>query len=95
MENNNKLWNLNRIINVREGVGREDDRWPTQWVENTEKPIMLRSGPSYLVDWFGRRLKKEDLPKILDDYYDERGWDIETGIPTKHKIQELGLEEFK
>jgi aldehyde:ferredoxin oxidoreductase len=89
-----RVWNFNKIINVREGFNREDDRWPTQYLDNTEIPIKLRSGPSYLIDWFGKRLKREDLPKILDDYYEERGWDIETGIPSKAKIQELGLEEF-
>jgi aldehyde:ferredoxin oxidoreductase len=30
---------------------------------------------------------------MLDDYYDERGWDIETGIPTREKLEELGLED--
>jgi aldehyde:ferredoxin oxidoreductase len=89
-----RVWNLNRLINVREGFGREDDRWPAQWVQNTETPIPLRSGPSYLVDWFGRRVTKEDLYQILDDYYNERGWDVETGIPTKEKVLELGLEDF-
>jgi aldehyde:ferredoxin oxidoreductase len=28
----------------------------------------------------------------LDDYYDERGWDKESGIPTPEKLKELGLE---
>ena len=30
---------------------------------------------------------------MLDAYYEERGWDIKTGIPTKDKLTELGLEE--
>jgi aldehyde:ferredoxin oxidoreductase len=29
----------------------------------------------------------------LDDYYDERGWDIKTGIPTEETLLELGLED--
>lgn len=89
-----RVWNLNRLINAREGFHRQDDRWPTQYLDNTEIPVKLRSGPSYLVDWFGRRMKREDLPKILDDYYDERGWEL-NGIPSKRKVEELGLEAFQ
>ena len=29
---------------------------------------------------------------LLDNYYDEKGWDIKTGIPTREKLSELGLE---
>jgi aldehyde:ferredoxin oxidoreductase len=30
---------------------------------------------------------------MKDDYYKLRGWDIETGIPTREKLVELGLED--
>ena len=30
---------------------------------------------------------------LLDDYYDERGWDVEKGVPTKEKLIELGLRD--
>jgi aldehyde:ferredoxin oxidoreductase len=88
------IWNLDRMINAREGFGREDDQFPEAWVKNTEMPVKLRQGDSYLSDWFGRRLNKKDLKQILSDYYDERGWDIETGIPTKKTLMKLELEEY-
>jgi aldehyde:ferredoxin oxidoreductase len=28
---------------------------------------------------------------MLDEYYEERGWDIKTGIPTREKLEELDL----
>ena len=28
---------------------------------------------------------------MLDEYYEVRGWDKRTGIPTKKKLGELGL----
>ena len=31
--------------------------------------------------------------KLLDDYYDERGWDIETGIPTEETLMESDLQD--
>ena len=30
---------------------------------------------------------------MLDDYYDERGWDIKRGIPTKGKLVQMGLPD--
>jgi aldehyde:ferredoxin oxidoreductase len=36
---------------------------------------------------------KDDWEKLLDDYQDERGWDIETGIPTEKTLIECGLED--
>ncbi len=29
---------------------------------------------------------------MKDEYYELRGWDKSTGIPTKEKLAELGLE---
>ena len=28
---------------------------------------------------------------MLDDYYTLRGWDRKTGLPTRQKLEELGL----
>jgi aldehyde:ferredoxin oxidoreductase len=32
------------------------------------------------------------LDKMLDDYYDLRGWDKKTGLPTEKKLNDLGLK---
>jgi aldehyde:ferredoxin oxidoreductase len=39
----------------------------------------------------GQFVSKEDLKKMLDEYYTERGWDLQTGTPTRKKLTELGL----
>ena len=39
----------------------------------------------------GQLISKEDLKKMLDEYYTERGWDPQTGVPTRAKLEELGL----
>jgi aldehyde:ferredoxin oxidoreductase len=36
-------------------------------------------------------LTRDDVDRILDDYYDERGWDPISGTPTPEKLSELGL----
>ena len=30
---------------------------------------------------------------MKEEYYQLRGWDKETGVPTKEKLTELGLED--
>jgi len=89
-----RIWNMEKLLNVREGFNREDDRVPALYLKNMETPLKTRGGDRYLTDWFGNRLDKKDLEKMLDDYYEERGWDIEKGVPTRSKLTQLGLGEF-
>ena len=37
---------------------------------------------------------KEKWGKLLDEYYQDRGWDVKTGFPTKKKLTLLNLKEF-
>ena len=46
-----------------------------------------------LCDYFGTPLSREDCERLLDDYYDERGWDIERGIPTEESLVEYDLTD--
>lgn len=89
-----KVWTLEKLLNIREGFTRQDEEVPALWLKNTETPVKIRSGDKYLVDWFGKRVYPTDIKRMLDDYYDERGWDKETGIPTREKLAELGLERY-
>jgi aldehyde:ferredoxin oxidoreductase len=77
-----RLNNLARAFNVREGFTRADDRLPERLM--TEP---LKDGASK-----GHYISKRDLEQMLNEYYAERGWDIETGMPTRGKLVELGLE---
>ncbi len=80
--------NLLKLINVKEGFGREDDRIPRIWL----KPKATPDGEKVLSDYYHRReLSEDDLKLELDEYYDERGWDIESSHPTAEKLAELGL----
>jgi len=74
--------NLARAFNVREGFGRKDDTLPERLM--TEP---LQKGASK-----GRVFSKDDLNLMLDEYYTIRGWELASGIPTKEKLIELGLE---
>ena len=89
-----RIWNIERLLNAREGFTRQDDEIPALWLQNTVTPIKMRGADQYLMDWFGNRLSKESIEAMLDDYYKERGWNLTTGIPSKEKLVELGLESY-
>jgi len=75
-----KVYNLERCFNIREGFTRKDDTLPKRFF--TEP---LRGGVRD-----GEVIRKPDA--ILDQYYDVRGWD-RNGIPTRETLVRLGLEE--
>jgi len=76
-----RINNLAKAFNVREGFTRAEDTFPERLM--TEP---LQSGASK-----GQLISKEDLKTMLDEYYTVRGWNLETGIPTREKLIELGL----
>ncbi len=76
-----RIWNIERLFNVREGKRKADDYPPDRLLE---EPIS--SGPA-----LGERLTREKFEQMLAAYYLLRGWDSETGIPEKVKLRELGL----
>lgn len=87
-------WNLLKILNIREGFSRKDDRPPEAWFE----PITIRDEQkeSPLMDYYRTTgLSRQDIEKLLDDYYDECGWNRETTVPTPEKLRELDLEDIK
>jgi aldehyde:ferredoxin oxidoreductase len=73
--------NLAKSFNVREGFTRADDTLPERLM--TEP---LKAGASK-----GQVISREDLDKMLDEYYSLRGWDVKTGTPTRAKLTDLGL----
>jgi aldehyde:ferredoxin oxidoreductase len=76
-----RIYNLERLINVNRGMSRKDDTLPYR-VMNEPIP----EGPAK-----GRYCSKEDLDALLDTFYSLRGWD-RNGIPAKEKLAELGLK---
>ncbi len=74
--------NLERLFIAREGVTRKDDSLPTRFVKD---PMGDGSGPS--------TRSVLELEAMLDEYYRARGWDVETGLPEREKLEELGLSD--
>ena len=78
-----RIHNVEKAINVRVGMSRKDDYPPDRFFK---EPV--KSGPCK-----GEILHRDKFEKMLDEYYELRGWDKETGLPTRSKLQEVGLKE--
>jgi aldehyde:ferredoxin oxidoreductase len=81
-------WDLLKALNARLGFSRKDDVFPDRWFDPLETSDR---GTLMLTDYFGTPLSRDDCERLLDDYYDERGWDIKTGIPTEKTLMEDDL----
>jgi len=81
MKAGERINNVARAFNVREGFGRAEDTLPERVM--TEP---LKAGPSK-----GHCISREDLDVMLDEYYSARGWDLKSGKPTRAKLAELNL----
>lgn len=73
-----RIWNMERLFNLKEGFTAADDSLPSRM---TSDP--LPEGP--------HKGKVSRVPEMLPKYYQLRGWTSE-GVPTDQKIQELGLQ---
>jgi len=78
-----RINDLGRIYNIREGLTRADDNVPPRIMNDP-----IPSGVSK-----GSRVTKEDLDILLDGYYEARGWTQE-GVPKAEKLKDLGLSEY-
>ena len=72
-----RIWNLERVFNIKAGVGPEQDTLPKRLLEEP-----MPDGPNK-----GHVVR---LSEMLPKYYKIRGWD-EKGYPTDEKLKELGI----
>jgi aldehyde:ferredoxin oxidoreductase len=73
-----RIVNLERLFNQREGLTKEDDRLPDRLLREP-----LPDGPA--------KGQVVDLEPMVDRYYQLRGWHMDTGIPKAEKLKSLGL----
>ncbi len=79
MKAGERAWNLKRAINNRMGLTAANDRLPKVLLE----PFPDGNSAGFV----------PDLQGMLRAYYEARGWDKETGKPSREKLVELGLED--
>lgn len=72
--------NLSRIFNLRCGIGAKEDRIPRRLFQGLQGGTLK-----------GHSIPREEFKKAIHCYYSMMGWDRETGIPTREKLLELGI----
>ncbi|MGD9821679.1 MAG: aldehyde ferredoxin oxidoreductase family protein [Aminobacteriaceae bacterium] len=82
LETAERVTNLQRLFNCREGFGREQDRLPDR----------ARSLPAFGKYAGSPESAVRNYDLMLDEYYDARGWDRKTGAPLEETLLRLGIE---
>lgn len=75
-----RIYNIEKAFNVREGLTRKDDTLPEKFLK---EPMPRGKGKGTVFE----------QDEMLDEYYAHKGWDIPSGLQTKRKLQELGLDD--
>jgi aldehyde:ferredoxin oxidoreductase len=75
--------NVERAFEVREGLTRQDDTIP-------EREFNKEAGGKFK----GIYIDREEFERAKDEYYTLRGWDVETGAPTRETLTALGLNDI-
>jgi len=75
-----RIWNLIRLYNIREGITKKDDSLPERIHSDPLPDGVAR----------GKKLPKKNFDIMLREYYEARGWD-ENGVPKKETLERLGL----
>ncbi len=74
-----RVINLERMFNYREGFDIKDDKLP---VRLTTEPAPDGLGKGHVAD----------TKVMLEEFYESMNWDLKTGIPNEEKLKELGLK---
>jgi aldehyde:ferredoxin oxidoreductase len=75
-----RIWNIIRLFNVREGRSAEHDTLPKRFFDEAAP----EGDPK------GKKIDIKLFDKAKLEYYSLRGWDS-NGIPSKNKLSQLGL----
>jgi aldehyde:ferredoxin oxidoreductase len=78
-----RIFNLNRLVNIQNGRSRNQDTLPQRFFQEKHLAGIFK----------GRFLTEEIFSQWLDKYYQKRGWNNQ-GIPTDSKLNELRLQRL-
>ncbi|MEI9476389.1 MAG: aldehyde ferredoxin oxidoreductase C-terminal domain-containing protein, partial [Deltaproteobacteria bacterium] len=74
---------LERAFNCRQGLRRQHDTLPDQ--------SFADSSPNG--NFEGTAIDRGTFEETKDRYYELRGWDLTTGVPTRATLESLGLKD--
>jgi aldehyde:ferredoxin oxidoreductase len=70
-----------RALNAREGIARDQDTLP--------KKLYRKGLEGGRTD--GLKLDEHEVQSGIEMYYDQAGWEIDSGVPSRATLEELGL----
>ncbi len=76
-----RVWNLGRLFNVREGVEKDD----------IPKVLYAEAGAFADGPSAGKAVGEDTFAAMMAEYYKQRGWDTD-GVPSEAKLAELGID---
>jgi aldehyde:ferredoxin oxidoreductase len=76
-----RVWTLLRMANLREAWEKRDEGLPERWFEAPGFKNYVSEEP----------LSSEEAEHMIENYYEEWGWDRKTGAPTARRLADLGL----
>jgi aldehyde:ferredoxin oxidoreductase len=79
-----KIWNLEKLFNLKSGLGRADDILPERCYKDKVKGD---SSESSVIDY-------DRWQDMLSEYYELRGWNYD-GIPGGDILKKLDLEKYR
>jgi len=78
-----RIFNLEKVLNYRDGFRRADDEWVPGRFYNEPPTIGAAKGMTW---------DKAATAKALTQVYSDHGWDTETSKPSQAKLTQLGLD---
>ncbi len=84
MELGEKIFTVLKAYTIRQGLARRDDAWPDRFYREALPEGLAK----------GMVVSRETVDRVLDEYYELRGWDKASGLPTEKRFTELGLGDI-
>jgi len=72
--------NMARVFNLREGFSRRDDTLPERLFQSLENGLLE-----------GQVMSRQEFEQALSILYELKGWDVQTGMPTRERLEALSL----
>lgn len=95
--------NMQRAVLLRQGWnGRNDDQIMDYYFTQPLKKGELFCDPECIIPGKdgeitsieGRVFDRQDFEKLKDEYYELRGWDVETGLPRAETLKNFDMEDI-
>jgi aldehyde:ferredoxin oxidoreductase len=96
-----RIFNLQRAILIRQGWrGREGDNLlgyffqDKQWSVFYDREALVPDKEGMPQSRKGAVIEKAEFEKLKDEYYELRGWDVQSGLQTKSSLEAFQLGDI-